>query len=57
MASEINLLIVLPSALMVLIISVGTYVYMFLNVMRTDPREKEFRENAGLKDTLLPSKK
>ena len=57
MASEINLFLVLPGALLILIIWVGIYVFMFLTVMRVDPQEKKFREESGLKDTLLPSKK
>lgn len=40
-----------------MIFFVGGYVFMFLNVMRTDPKEIQFREENGLDLGLVPSKK
>ena len=37
-----------------MVIVVGGYVFMFLNVMRADPREREFRKQMGQKNTLIP---
>jgi hypothetical protein len=40
-----------------LIFTVGGYVFMFLNVMRTDPREEIFREQHNENGALIPKKK
>ncbi len=49
-----ELLIVIPLCLITLIIVVGGYVYMFLHVMRCDPRELEFRKELGQDSRLVP---
>ena len=54
MSEPINLFVVLPVALAIITVWVGIYVFMFLTVMRVDPREQTFRQDAGLKDSLLP---
>jgi len=38
------------------IIVVGGYVYMFLHVMRTDPREIEYRKKSKDSNGLIPKK-
>lgn len=40
--------------LVLLFIVVGGYVYMFLNIMRKDPKELEFREKLGQDARLIP---
>jgi hypothetical protein len=50
---EINLLVVLPTAFLGLVVWVGSYVFIMLNVMRVDPREKQFRKDSGQKDSLI----
>lgn len=49
-----ELLIVIPFCIFALILVVGGYVFMFLHVMRADPRELEFRENIGQDNRLIP---
>ena len=49
-----ELWMVIVFCLTILFIVVGGYVYMFLHVMRCDPRELEFRENIGQSDKLVP---
>ncbi len=49
-----ELLIVIPFCLFALLIVVGGYVYMFLHVMRSDPRELEFRKTMGQDNRLVP---
>lgn len=51
-----NLIWLLTLVFVFLVIVVGGYVWMFLNVMRTDPREQHFREKHGHDDTLIPHK-
>lgn len=51
-----ELLIVIPLCLLALVIISGGYVYMFLHVMRSDPRELEFREHTGQDESLVPHK-
>ena len=51
---SMELLIVIPLCIIALMIVVGGYVYMFLHVMRCDPRELEFRENLGQDSRLVP---
>lgn len=51
---SMELLIVIPLCIVALMIVVGGYVYMFLHVMRCDPRELEFRENLGQDSRLVP---
>jgi hypothetical protein len=53
---EKDVLIVLGFVFVLMVLFVGLYVYMFLNVMRVDPREREFREKHGHDDTLVPHK-
>ena len=49
-----ELLIIIPRSLLALITVAGGYVYMFLHVMRSDPRELEFRGNIGQDERLVP---
>ena len=49
-----DLLFVIPFCLTILLIVAGGYVYMFLHVMRCDPRELEFRESMGQNERLVP---
>ena len=55
MDSELFYLLLKVFAFMIFF--VGGYVFMFLNVMRTDPKEIKFREDLGLDLGLVPSKK
>jgi hypothetical protein len=55
MDSELFYLLLKVFAFMIFF--VGGYVFMFLNVMRTDPKEIKFREDAGLDLGLVPNKK
>lgn len=49
-----ELLPVISFSLVVLFVVVGGYVFMFLHVMRSDPRELEFRKNVGQDARLVP---
>ncbi len=49
-----ELLIVIPLCILALIVVAGGYVYMFLSVMKSDPRELEFRKTMGQDDRLIP---
>jgi len=49
-----DLLPVISFSLIVLFVVVGGYVFMFLHVMRSDPRELEFRKNVGQDGRLVP---
>ncbi len=49
-----ELLFVIPFCIITLVTVVGGYVYMFLHVMRCDPRELEFREFIGQDSRLIP---
>lgn len=40
----------------ILLVVVGGYVFMFLLIMKNDPREKEFRKKHDWDDTLVPHK-
>jgi len=40
----------------ILFVVVGGYVFMFLLIMKNDPREKEFRKDLDWDDTLVPHK-
>jgi len=51
-----ELLIIIPLCIVALIVVVGGYVYMFLNIMRSDPREIKYRRDMGLNNGLIPSK-
>jgi len=51
-----DVLVVLGWTFLFLVFVVGGYVFMFLSVMRVDPREKEFRKKHGHDDTLVPHK-
>jgi len=51
---DINLFIILPMAFGILVVWVGLYVYMMLNVMRVDPHEINNREKSGLSLHLIP---
>jgi len=53
MVEDINLLVVLPIAFLALVIWVGSYVFIMLNVMRVDPREQEYRKQSGTQDSLI----
>ena len=50
---DINLWIVLPLSFLALVIWVGSYVFIMLNVMRVDPREQEFRKKSGKQNSLI----
>jgi flagellar basal body-associated protein FliL len=49
-----NLWIIIPFCIVALIVVVGGYVYMFLHVMREDPRELEYRKKMGQDNRLIP---
>lgn len=49
-----DLWVIIVICLLILVVVVGGYVYMFLHVMRSDPRELEFRKNAGQDERLVP---
>jgi len=51
---DIDLYIVLPLAFLFFVYWVGGFVYMFLNIMRSDPREIEFRNDSGQSMGILP---
>ena len=51
---HVELLPVISFCLVVLFVVVGGYVFMFLHVMRSDPRELEFRKNVGQDERLVP---
>jgi len=50
------LVIAIPFAIFVFVLWVGGFVYMFLNIMRNDPREIEFRTDSGETLGILPKK-
>ena len=45
---------IIPLCILALVVVAGGYVYMFLHIMRSDPREEKFRKNIGQADTLVP---
>lgn len=51
---SMDLWMVIVFCLIILFIVVGGYVYMFLHVMRCDPRELQYRETIGQNDKLVP---
>ena len=51
-----SLYILLPIVFLFLLILVGGYVYMFLHIMRSDPREINYREVQGDNSGLVPKK-
>jgi len=51
---DIDLFVVIPIASLVFIYWVGGFVFMFLNIMRSDPREIEFRKNSNQSMGILP---
>jgi len=51
-----ELYFLLPIVFTFLVCMVGGYVFMFLHIMRNDPRELEFRKNKGLGRELIPKK-
>lgn len=52
-----SLAILLPLTFSFFVFVVGGYVYMFLHVMRSDPREITFRKNHGYDSGLVPKNK
>jgi hypothetical protein len=50
------LLIAIPFSIFVFILWVGGFVYMFLNIMRNDPREIQFRTDSDETLDILPKK-
>ena len=40
----------------ILLVVVGGYVFMFLHIMRNDPKEREYRKDHGWNNTLVPHK-
>lgn len=55
--NAMSLYILLPIVFTFLVLVVGGYVFMFLNVMRSDPREKDFRKDHGHDSGLIPKKR
>ena len=53
---ETEMLIILGKTFIFMVIVVGSYLLLFLNVMRVDPREQEFRKTLGHDNTLVPHK-
>ena len=53
---DINLFILLPLSFLGFVVWVGGFVFMFLNIMRSDPREIEFRSDSNQSSGLLPKK-
>ncbi len=53
---ETDVLILLGWVFLFMVFVVGGYLLMFLNIMRVDPREKEFRKIQGHDNTLVPHK-
>jgi len=51
-----ELVYVVSVCCVILLVVVGGYVYMFLLIMKSDPREREFRKNHGWDNTLIPHK-
>lgn len=51
-----SLYILLPIVFIFLLIVTGGYVYMFLHIMRSDPREINYREIQGHDTGLIPKK-
>ncbi len=51
------LYILLPITFSFFVLVVGGYVYMFLHVMRSDPREINFRKDHGHDLGLVPKNK
>ncbi len=51
-----DLLYIIPLCLGGFAIWVGLYVYIFLTIMRIDPREQEFRKKSGLTNKIIPTK-
>jgi len=54
---EVNLLTLLAIVFTGMVTIVGGYVWFFLHIMRSDPREIEFRKKHGDTYGLVPSKK
>jgi len=52
-----NLYLILFIVFIVLVILVGGYVIMFLHIMRSDPREIDYRKVHGEDSGLVPKKK
>jgi hypothetical protein len=51
-----NLYLILFIVFIVLVILVGGYVIMFLHIMRSDPREIDYRKVHGEDSGLVPKK-
>ena len=49
-----ELLPIIVFCLVLLFVVVGGYIYMFLHIMRKDPREVEFRKHLGQDNCLVP---
>lgn len=52
-----SLPLVLLGAFIFLLLVVGGYVYMFLHIMRNDPREQNYRDGHGHDSGLVPKNK
>jgi len=50
------LIVAIPFSIFVFVLWVGGFVYMFLNIMRNDPREIKFRTDSGDSMGILPKK-
>ena len=42
--------------LVILLVVVGGYVYMMLHIMRSDPKEIDYREQKGQNNSIVPGK-
>ena len=51
-----DLWIIITFCILALVFVVGGYVYMFLHIMREDPRELEYRKKLGQHNGLVPHK-
>jgi len=52
---DAELLSLLAKVFAFMLFFVGGYVYMFLNVMRSDPKEIKFRKDKNIDLGLIPS--
>ena len=51
-----ELFYVVSVCIIILLVVVGGYVFMFLLIMKSDPREREFRKKHGWDNSLVPFK-
>jgi len=51
-----NLHIILPIVFLFMVIVVGGYVFLMLNIMRADPSDKKARKEQGFNTDIIPKK-